>query len=118
MTVECKLLETPLIGRIWEGRTPIARADDYLHYSLEHGIREIARKPDCLGVQYFRRLRGNVAEFRTVSFWRSVEDMHAMHDKRGDPLRVAPLARDPEFLLELPEFVDLVEVHVNSFDRR
>lgn len=32
--VECKLLSTPLIGRIWEGRTPIARADEYLRYSV------------------------------------------------------------------------------------
>jgi len=50
-----------------------------------------------------------------VSYWQSIEHMHAMHAQRGDPLRVAPLARDPEFLLELPEFVDIVEVHVNSF---
>jgi len=115
MAVECKLLAAPLIGRIWEGRTPIARADEYLHYSVEHGIAEIAKKPGCLGVQYFRKLNGNVAEFRTVSFWRSIDEMQAMHATRGDPLRVAPLARDPEFLLELPEFVDLVEVHVNAF---
>jgi len=50
MAVECKLLSSPLVGRIWEGRTPIARADEYLHYSVEHGIAEIAKKPDCLGV--------------------------------------------------------------------
>jgi hypothetical protein len=50
-----------------------------------------------------------------VSYWQSIEHMHAMHAQRGDPLRVAPLARDAEFLLELPEFVDIVEVHVNSF---
>ncbi|MDR6887228.1 MULTISPECIES: hypothetical protein [Variovorax] len=115
MSVDCKLLATPLIGRVWQGRTPIARADEYLRYSFEHGIQEIAKKPECLGVQYFRKLNGDTAEFRTVSYWRSIEHMHAMHAQRGDPLRVAPLARDPEFLLELPEFVDIVEVHVNSF---
>lgn len=115
MAVECKLLATPLIGRVWQGRTPIARADEYLRYSFEHGIQEIAKKPQCLGVQYFRKLDGEHATFRTVSYWRSIEDMQAMHDRRGDPRRVAPLARDPEFLLELPEFVDLFEVHVNSF---
>jgi len=43
MAVECKPLSTPLIGRIGEGRTPIARADEYLRYSVEHGIAEIAK---------------------------------------------------------------------------
>jgi hypothetical protein len=41
-----------------------------------------------------------------------------MHGDDGDPLRVAPLPRDPEFLLELPEYVELIELHANSWTRR
>ncbi len=107
------LLGKPMVGRIWRGRTTAQRADEYLGYCFDEGVSAIRRKPGCLGVQFFRRLDGDVAEFTTISYWESIDSMRAMHADRGDPLRVWPLPRDPEFLLELPEYVEVVEVHAN-----
>jgi hypothetical protein len=115
---EFKLLERPLVGRIWRGRTRAERADEYLHYNFNDGTRTILGKPDCLGVQFFRRMNGDTAEFTTISYWPEVEAMRAMHADRGDPMRVWPLPRDPEFLLESPEYVELVELHASSWPIR
>ncbi len=104
-----------LIGRIWFGRTPAAKADEYLDYNAREGVASIAAKPGCLGVQQFRQINGDVAEFTVISYWPSIAAMKAMHDDDGDPLRVSHLARDEEFLLEMPEFVELTELFINDW---
>ena len=80
----------PTIARIWRGRTPAARADEYARYLYEHGIRPLEAK--ALGVQMLREDRATETEFVTISYWESVE------------------ARDPEFLIELPSGVQVLEI--------
>jgi hypothetical protein len=63
-------------------------------------------------MQQFRRLRGDVAEFTTISYWASME---AMHDDDGDVRRVVHLENDPDYLLELPEFVEVSEFYANDW---
>lgn len=104
-----------LIGRIWNGRTRADRADEYLAYLYREGVLGVEAKPGCLGMQLFRRIRGDIAEFTTISYWRSMEAMQQMHSDGGDVLRVAHLARDAEFLLELPDFVEITELHANDW---
>ncbi len=109
----------PLIARIWRGRTRKEFADEYLEYNYENGVLEIEKKPGCLGVQQFRRIKGDgIAEFATISYWDSMEAMEAMHGdggEGGDVRRVAHLEKDPDYLLELPEFVEVAELHVNDW---
>jgi quinol monooxygenase YgiN len=104
-----------LIGRIWRGRTEAARADEYQAYLYPEGVLTIEAKPGCVGVQMFRRIKGDIAEFTVISYWESMEAMGAMHSDGGNVLRVAHLKRDWEFLLELPELVELTELHVNDW---
>jgi heme-degrading monooxygenase HmoA len=106
-----------IIGRIWTGRTRREVADEYLAYLYAEGVETIERKPRNLGVQLFRRLDGDEAEFTTISYWPSMEAMRAMHDgdEEGDVRRVAHLARDPEYLLELPERVEITELRANDW---
>jgi len=80
----------PTIARIWRGRTPAARADKYASYLYEHGIRPLEEK--ALGVQLLREDRATESEFVTISYWESVE------------------ARHPEFLIELPSGVQVLEI--------
>jgi hypothetical protein len=106
----------PLVARIWFGRTHKELADEYLRYNYEDGLLEIEGKPGNLGVQSFRKVRGAVAEFTTISYWPSVEVMAAAMDKDGDDARrVSHLEKDPEYLLELPEAVEVSELHVNDW---
>ena len=105
----------PLIGRIWSGRTKAERADEYQAYLYPNGVLTIEVKPGCLGVQMFRQTKGDITEFKVISYWTSMEAMRAMHKDNRDVLRVAHLERDAEFLLELPEFVEITELHVNDW---
>ena len=50
------------------GRTRAADADTYLAYNYEQGVLPIERKPGCLGMQLFRRIDGDIAEFTTISY--------------------------------------------------
>ena len=102
----------PLIARIWFGRTRKEFAEEYLRYNYENGVLEVEKKPGCLGMQQFRKIRGDVAEFTTISYWSSMEAMEAAH---GDVRRAAHLEKDRDYLLELPESVEVSELHVNDW---
>lgn len=103
----------PLVARTWFGRTRVELADEYLRYNREHGVLQIEKKPGCVGMQQFRKITGDVAEFTTISYWESMEAMEAAH---GDDLRPSHLEKDPDYLLELPESVEVGELHLNDWD--
>jgi hypothetical protein len=96
----------PTIARIWRGRTPRARADEYAAYLYEHGIKPLERK--ALGVQQLREDRDGESEFVTISYWESVEAMSRFAGP--DPRRIHHLERDPEFLIELPQCVQVLTI--------
>ncbi|HEV8647720.1 MAG TPA: hypothetical protein VGR01_19370 [Burkholderiales bacterium] len=96
----------PTIARIWRGRTTAARADEYAEYLYEHGIKPLEQK--ALGVQLFREDRAEESEFVTISYWESVGAMTRFAGK--DPRRIHHLDRDPEFLIELPQSVQILEI--------
>jgi hypothetical protein len=96
----------PTIARIWRGRTTSARADEYARYLYEHGIRPLEAK--ALGVQMLREDRATESEFVTISYWESVEAMSRFAGP--DPRRIHHLERDAEFLIELPDSVQVLEI--------
>ena len=98
--------QRPAIARIWRGRTTSANADVYAGYLYEHGIAPLAEK--ALGVQLFREDRADETEFVTISYWESVEAMSRFAGK--DPRRIHHLERDAEFLIELPDRVEIFKI--------
>lgn len=96
----------PRIARIWRGRVTRDRADEYARYLYEHGIRPLEEK--ALGVQLFREDRETESEFVTISYWESVEAMSRFAG--DDPRRIHHLERDPEFLIELPDKVQVLDI--------
>jgi hypothetical protein len=96
----------PTIARIWRGRTTRARADEYQAYLYEHGIRPLEEK--ALGVELLRDDRETESEFVTISYWESVEAMSRFAGP--DPRRIHHLERDPEFLLEVPQGVQVLQI--------
>jgi hypothetical protein len=103
---------SPRIARIWRGRVPRAKADDYARYNYEVGIRPLEQK--ALGVQSLREDRGEETEFITISYWESVEAMARFTG--SDPHKVHHLERDPEFLIELPKSVQVLHIIASSGD--
>jgi len=94
----------PAIARIWRGRVPRERADEYEKYNYDIGITPLIEK--ALGVQTLREDRDTESEFMTISYWESVEAMSAFTG--GDPTRIHHLPRDSEFLIELPQSVQIL----------
>jgi hypothetical protein len=109
MNDSCSGLQ-PAIARIWRGRTTAARADEYAGYLYEHGIKPLIEK--ALAAQMFREDRADESEFVTISYWESVAAMSRFAG--DDPRRIHHLARDAEFLIELPQGVQVLEIVASS----
>lgn len=103
----------PTIARIWRGRTVRARADEYESYLHEHGIKPLMQK--ALGVQNFRDDGDTETEFMTISYWPSIEAMSAFAG--SDPTAIHHLERDAEFLVELPNSVQVLRILVSYGDK-
>lgn len=102
-------MRRPTVARIWRGRTTRERADAYEAYNYEAGIKPLIEK--AMGVQTFREDREHETEFLTISYWESVEAMAAFAGE--DPTRIHHLDRDPEFLIELPKSVQIVQLRTS-----
>lgn len=96
----------PTVARIWRGRTTRAVADEYQAYNYEVGIRPLEEL--ALGVEQLREDGERETEFVTISYWDSMESMKAFAGE--DPTQIHHLDRDPEFLVELPERVQIFEI--------
>ena len=101
---------TPTIARIWRGRTRRDVADQYEPYLRAEGIPPLERT--ALGVQLFREDRGDETWFTTISYWPDLDAMTAF--TKGEPTKVHHLARDHEFLIELPERIEVHRILVDS----
>ena len=101
--------DKPTIARIWRGRTRRERADEYEAYNYEVGIKPLIEK--ATGVQCLREDRKDETEFVTISYWEGVEAMARFTS--GDPTAVHHLPRDAEFLMELPERVQILEIRAS-----
>ncbi len=100
------MTERPTIARIWRGRVRRERADEYAAYLYENGIKPLEEK--ALAVQQLREDRDTDSEFVTISYWENIEAMSRFAGR--DPRRIHHLARDEEFLIELPEGVQILQI--------
>lgn len=107
---ETCMVTKPTIARIWRGRTRREVADSYEPYLRAEGIPPL--EEIALGVQLFREDRDEETWFTTISYWPDIETMTAF--TKGDPVKVHHLDRDAEFLIELPERIELHRILVND----
>jgi heme-degrading monooxygenase HmoA len=99
----------PRVARIWRGRTSRDRADEYEAYTYEAGIKPLIEK--AMGVQTLREDRGDETEFITISYWENIDAMSRFTG--GEPTRIHHLERDPEFLVELPQRVQILDIRTS-----
>jgi len=85
------------IARIWRGTVPTARADEYVEYLRETGIKDISGTPGNLGVLLLRREEGEHTHFQTLSLWDSESSIEAFSGSSDRTARLEP--RDEEFLV-------------------
>ncbi|WP_224545168.1 hypothetical protein [Mesorhizobium sp. CA16] len=104
----------PTIARIWRGRTRRDVANSYETYLKAEGIPSL--RQTALGVQLFREDREEETWFTTISYWPDIEAMTAF--TKGDPIKVHHLDRDAEFLIELPERIEIHRILVDDQNLR
>jgi heme-degrading monooxygenase HmoA len=94
------------IARVWRGRVPRERAEEYQAYWLSQlgKLREQAS-----GLDLFREDRESESEFISISYWPDEQAMKRF-SKNDDPTAVHHLPRDQEFLIELPKSVQLLKL--------
>jgi heme-degrading monooxygenase HmoA len=92
-----------VVVRTWRGATRAADADAYVTYMEETGVSALARTPGNEGVQMWRRVEGDRAEFVVVSWWESREAIVAF---AGEDIECAVFyPEDDRYLLERGETV-------------
>jgi len=97
-----------MIARIWRGITPAEKAEQYLEYLLETGLKDYRAVPGNQGVQVLRRTSEDKTEFLLLSLWESYEAIRAFAG--NDLERAVYYPKDHEFLLELEPTVTHYEV--------
>jgi heme-degrading monooxygenase HmoA len=97
-----------MIARIWHGRVPAEKADEYLAYLLRTGVADYRATPGNHGVYIMRRLEEQVAHFELLTFWDSVEAIKAFAGDDIERARYYP--EDDAFLLEREPYVTHLDV--------
>ena len=97
-----------MIARIWRGITLADKADAYIDYLNETGLKDYAKTPGNRGVYVLRRPDGGNVHFLLISLWDSLESIRAFAGDDVERARYYP--EDHDFLLELEPRVTHYEV--------
>ncbi|HMA18974.1 MAG TPA: antibiotic biosynthesis monooxygenase [Thermoanaerobaculia bacterium] len=96
------------IARIWRGRTPASRADEYADFLVRRALPDYRAIAGNRGAQILRRTEGDVAEFVVVSVWDGEDAIRRFAG--DDPARAVYYPEDDAFLLEKEPTVTHYEV--------
>ena len=66
-----------MIVRIWHGRTPADKGDDYLDYLKRTGVTNYRATEGNRGVYVLRSSENGVADFLLISLWESMDSVRA-----------------------------------------
>lgn len=108
-------MQKPAVARVWQGRTREAIAEQYAKYLYKEGVRKLRATKGNRGVQVFRRVHEGVAEFTTISYWGSRDEIRAYAGE--DIEKTHHLPKDAEYLLELPPRVKHFDILVDEWER-
>lgn len=100
-----------MIARLWRGRTPAAKADEYVDYVQKTGVKAQTAIPGNRGDYLFRRIDGEIAHFVVISLWDSWESIRRFAGE--DPERAVYYPEDDQYLLEMPPDIEHFDVFVS-----
>jgi heme-degrading monooxygenase HmoA len=97
-----------MIARIWRGITLAEKADAYIAYLNETGLKDYGKTPGNRGVTVLRRMQGEHCEIVLISLWESMAAVRAFAGE--NPERSVYYPEDEEYLLEMEPLVRHYEV--------
>lgn len=99
-----------MITRIWHGKIPASKTQEYLHLMRTMALPDYRATPGNLGALALYRLEGEIAHFLMVTHWESEEVIRAF---AGDDISVAKYYEfDKDFLLEFEPY----SYHYETYD--
>jgi heme-degrading monooxygenase HmoA len=97
-----------MIARIWRGITPAEKADAYLEYLRDTGLRAYSTVSGCRSIKVLKRVQGEHCEIMLVSLW---DSMDAVREFAGEnPDRSVYYPEDDQYLLDMEPLVRHYEV--------
>jgi len=97
-----------MICRMWHGRTPRSKADDYARFLEARAIPDYRAVPGNLGAAVLRRDDGDTTHFLTVTHWVSEDSIRAFAG--DDVLKARYYPEDTAYLLDFEPQVQHFEV--------
>lgn len=101
-------LRTGMLVRIWHGRTPRTKADEYARFLAARAVPDYRSVAGNLDVQVLRRDTDDVTHFLTITRWSSEDAVRAFAGI--DVLKAKYYPEDREFLLEFEPEVQHFEL--------
>jgi heme-degrading monooxygenase HmoA len=92
-----------MIARIWRGITLAEKADAYIAYLNETGLKDYANTPGNRGMTVLRRLQGEHCEIVLISLWESMAAVRAFAGENPD--RSVYYPEEQDYLLEMEPLV-------------
>lgn len=99
-----------MIARIWHGATAESKADEYLDYMKETGVKNLKSTEGNHGVYVLRHVHNGRADFIFISLWESMASIRKFAG--SDTERAVYYPKDRDYLLELEPKVSHYEVVV------
>ena len=96
------------IMRLWHGRVPIEKADDYERFLIERAVPDYSSVDGLLKLYFTRKDEGKVAHFLLVTIWDSMESIKKFTGDEPELAKYYP--EDDEFLLEKEKYVQMYQV--------
>jgi len=87
-----------MIARLWHGRVPLARSDDYLALMRKVALPDYRATPGNRGAWVLHRRADDAAHFEMLTFWDSLEAIAAFAGPDAAVAKYYDFDRD--FLLE------------------
>ena len=100
------------IARVWSGRTPASKAEEYVEYIKKTGVEGLTETQGNLGALLLQRTIKDVVEFTVISFWESKEAIKRFAGEDINKAHYYP--EDSKYLLEMTPEVVHYEVSVAS----
>lgn len=87
-----------MICRMWHGRVPFAKADEYARFLRERALPDYRSVPGNMSAAVLRRDEGDVVHFITMTHWLDEASIRAFAGE--DLLKAKYYPEDKDFLLE------------------
>ena len=97
-----------MIVRMWHGRVPTSKADEYAQFTVGRAIPDYRSVPGNISAHVLQRREGDITHFITLTFWESLEAIKGFAGQDVEAAKYYP--EDQDFLLEFEPTVVHYEV--------